>query len=1003
MAYLNRLFCCVILLWLVFLHVTANAAPATRLVLTKNGKPNATIVLARRTTKSVDFALQELQYHLHQITGTALPVAYDDQKVTGNRILLGESKATKALKLPGKVLGPQEYLVKFDPQTLVLMGKDDALYDDIEQRLPRVSGKFGRAVKFNGVNSYISLPDTGFNDDEGCMEAWVWMPAKAQSVDGTILRIDSTSPWSYHILQRLAETSSIDYRVYDGTTVMRVISKPVTEGWHHIKATHSISTGLLELFVDGISQGTTPYRVTRCAKSSMYMGGMPGEQDGKAGNAFVGLIDEVRISNSARHREATVLTEPLKKDSTTTLLLHLDEASSKPSEPPATPQSASAPGYFTNKGTLDAVYEFLERFCGVDWCAPGSIGLVCPKASSLVVQGYNIRTKPAFQYRWMTPTTLFMPTPSDVVSENDAAVWKYRMRLGGEPFWACHSYQGYYDRFLASYPEWFALGYTSPPPQMCYTNQGFIEQSAKDAREYFTTGNSYPGAAIAGNNFGLVPQDNNSWCKCALCQSKLNASEASNPQFSNGKASNYFFEYVNKVAALARTSDKSKWLSTLAYADYAYYPDKLTLEPNIALMMCLHTRNWWCPSMEKNDLKVFNQWVSKEGKKRPLYVWLYYNFPAMNAQLEEYAMFPGFFVHTMAKQTRMYHQAGIRGIFLEHSSEFGQTFLGDQLELYVQWHMALNPKLDLEKLIDRFFNGYYGKAAGPMKRLYLDMERVFTDVNTYPDDIKHSPAHQHQNRRLTYEYELTPKRLADYQGLINKARDLATSELEKRRVDYFDKGIVQPLADGMAKYQIYKQDIDSLAARSYDLTVPKLSTSASGDPGAVDWSKAVDIGSWRTVLGERSPRVISTKLAHDGQYLYIDLNEQMDTKKLITGPEVWRGDDWEMFFAAQRAKPYRQISIGPDGMFSASEYGANTPGWNPQVRTLSDTTSGQYWSCRVSIPLKDLVSESTVIGDSFYANFYRATGGSSNLMAWSPNFTASFHETSHMGKFTLAP
>ncbi|MHB1460144.1 MAG: DUF4838 domain-containing protein [Armatimonadota bacterium] len=1003
MAYLKRPFFCFLLLWMVSMHITANAASPTRLELVRKGKPNASIVVARRSTMSVDFALQELQYHLRQITGITLPVAYDDQKVTGVRILLGESKATKTLKLPGKPFSSQEYMLRFTPSTLVLMGKDDAIYDDIEQRLPRVPGKFGRATKFNGINSYVSLPDTGFTDDEGCMEAWVWMPAKSQPSDGTILRIDSTSPWSYHIVQRLADTSSVDYRVYDGTTVMRVISKPVTEGWHHVKATHSVQSGLLELFVDGASQGTTPCRITKCSKATMYMGGMPGDQDGKAGNAFVGLIDEVRISNSARSNEAAVLTEPLKKDSATTLLLHLDEASSKPSTPPATPQSISAPGYFTNKGTLDAVYEFLERFCGVDWCAPGSIGLVCPKTSSLVVQGYDMRTKPAFQYRWMTPITLLMPTSKDAVSENDAAVWKYRMRLGGEAFWACHSFLGYYDRFLGQHPDWFAQGYTETPPQMCYTNQGFIDQSAKDAREYFTTGKSYPGAAIAGNNFGLVPQDNNSWCKCALCQSKLNASEASNPQFSNGKASNYFFEYVNKVAALARTSDKSKWISTLAYSDYAYYPDKLTLEPNIAVMMCLHTRNWWCPSMEKNDRKVFNQWVSKEGKNRPLYVWLYYNFPAMNAQQEEYAMFPGFFVHTMAKQIRMYHQAGIRGIFLEHSSEFGQTFLGDQLELYVQWHMARNPNLDLEKLIDRFFNGYYGKAAQPMKKLYLDMERVFTDINTYPDDIKNSPAHQHQNRRLTYEYELTPKRLAAYQGLISNARDMASSEIEKRRVGFFVQGIIQPLAEGMAKYQLYKQDIASLAARSYDITVPKLGTSASGDPGTVDWSKATDIGSWRTVLGVKSPRVISTKLAHDGQYLYIELNEQMDTQTLITGSEVWRGDDWELFFAKQKAKPYRQISIAPDGKYSASEYGAITSSWNPQLRVLSDTNSSRYWSCRVAIPLKDLVSESTSGGDSFSANFYRATGGSSNLMAWSPNFTASFHETSHMGKFTLAP
>lgn len=998
-----RTFWCISLLLPLVLGLPTYTQASSPLILVKNKQARATIVVARRSTKSVDFALQELQYHIRQITGIRLPVAYDDQKVSGIKLLLGQSKATQALRLPGKPLKPQEYLLKFTPQTIVLMGKDDAIYDDIDKRLPRVPGKFGRAIKFNGVSSLVSIPNAGFTDDEGSMEAWVWIPAKPQPYDGTILRIDGTNPWSYHILQRLGTTNSFDYRVYDGVSVMRVISKPVSQGWHYLKATHSVRSGLLELFIDGISQSTTPYRVTKCAGATMYMGGMPGEQENRAGNAFVGIIDEVRISNSARPSEAQTPSQPFQKDNATSLLMHLDEATSRLSTVPLTPQSSSAPGYFTNKGTLDAVYEFLELFCGVDWCAPGTIGLVCPKSDNLVINGYDIRKIPAFKYRWMTPTALFMPTSKDVVSDNDAAVWKYRMRLGGEPFWACHSFQGYYDRFMASYPEWFAQGYASPPPQMCYTSPGFIDQSAKDAREYFSSGKSYPGAAIAGNNFGLVPQDNNSWCKCALCQSKLNASETNNPQFSNGKASNYFFEYVNKVAVQTRKTNPEKWISTLAYSDYAYYPDKLKMEPNIALMMCLHTRNWWCPSMEKNDRKVFNQWVSKENKKRPLFVWLYYNFPAMNAQLEEYPMFPGFFVHTMAKQTRMYHQAGIRGIFLEHSSEFGQTFLGDQLELYVQWHMALNPELDLEKLIDRFFDGYYGQAAKPMKQIYLDMEKVFTNPNTYPEYIRKSPAHQHQNRKLTYEYELTPKRLTYYQGLIKKAQALAVTGLQKQRVDYFNRGIMLPLAEGLSRYKLFKQDLGAISTKSYEVNVPKLNKSAQADLSKVDWSQCVDIGPWRSVMGERSPRVISTKVAHDDKYLYVEMNEQLDTTKLAVGPEVWRGDDWELFFAAQRAKPYRQISIAPDGRTASTEYGGSLLSWDPGVIVESQTSSGTNWSCRVAIPLAKLLPKPISTGDSFYANFYRATGGSSNLMAWSPNFTASFHETSHMGKFTLAP
>ena len=721
-------------------------------------------------------------------------------------------------------------------------------------------------------------------------------------------------------------------------------------------------------------------------------------QKNAAGNPFEGIIDEVRVSTVVRTVTAGGPTTPYKMDSDTALLFHLDEDSGRPAKFTGTPDSATAPDYFTEKGTMDAVYEFLERFCGVDWCAPGEIGLVCPKTSTLVVKGSDIRRHPAFRYRWMTPSGLYMISGKDRFPDNEATLWKYRMHIGGEPFWACHSFGGYYDRFLKTNPDWFAQGYSGEPPQMCYTNQGFIDQTIKDAREYFDTGKSYPGASISGPNFGLVPQDNGSWCQCPTCQAKFTESEKDNPQFSNGKRSNYLFEYVNKVAVETRKTNPKQWISALAYADYAYYPDKIKLEPNVSVMMCLHTRNWWCPSMEKNDMKVFNQWTNNEAGKRPLYVWLYYCFPALNANGDGYALFPGFFVHQMAKQTRMYHKAGIRGIFLEHSSEFNQSYLGDQLELYVQWRLADNPNQDLEKLIDKFFNGYYGKAAGPMKEMYLDIEKTFTDPSTYPDSIQKSPAHQHQTRQLTYECEATPERIAKYQKLIEQAKGLAGNANEIERIDLFDKALIQPLVEGIEKYKVYKLQLKASLPK---VVVPKIVVEKPGDIKAVDWSKALDLGKWSTVGGDPSDRKISSNIAHDGQFLYVELQEKLDTSKLVISGQVWGGDDWELFFAQKRESPYRQFVVDPNGKFGTIAYGEGKAEWISSATVASDTSTGNTWQVRVAIPLGSLLPTPLPAGGTFYANLYRATSGTSGLMAWSPNMKGSFHELSRMGEFTL--
>ncbi len=77
------------------------------------------------------------------------------------------------------------------------------------------------------------------------------------------------------------------------------------------------------------------------------------------------------------------------------------------------------------------------------------------------------------------------------------------------------------------------------------------------------------------------------------------------------------FNFVNKVAREIAKSHPTKWIAALAYSDYACYPAKIQVEPNVAVQLCLHTRNWWCPSMEANDRKTLRQW-REQAPARPL-------------------------------------------------------------------------------------------------------------------------------------------------------------------------------------------------------------------------------------------------------------------------------------------------------------------------------------------------------------------------------------------------
>ncbi len=773
------------------------ANSAQEFTLVRDGAPACTIVISAQATRSAQFAAAELWHHVKLITGAELPILTDEHKIAGPRILVGESKATVGFGLRGSDFADQEYLVRIAPQTLVLIGCDEQGPDKAESTDPGwIDGRFGKALSFNGKNQGSRVGDCGFEDAEGSLECWVRLSEATQPREGTILRLDGGGPWTYHILRRMENTDRVGYFTYDGEQVRAIVSEELAPGWHHLLATHSLSQGKAMLYVDGVKVGESQFVKSTCEGSALHVGGIAGDV---VGNPLHGHIDEVRVSNVVRD-PAFATGGPYEKDAATTLLLHLDEGSGPVRTGIGFAGGIQPPGFFDANGTLYAAYDLLERSCGVRWYAPGDIGTVYDKTSTLTVSGDELRRKPAMRHRWITPGPTYLPGPPDTVPAGEADLWKLRMRIGGESFWTCHSFSGYYDRFLQDHPDWFAQGYEGRPPQPCFTNEGFVAQLIQDAEDYFDGKGSQPGSANRGPYFGIVPEDNNSFCKCPTCQALMDEADRSNQQFSRGVASDYVWGLVNTVAKAVGKDRPDRWVAALAYADYAYYPRNVELEDNIAVQMCLHTRNWWAPKLAENDQMIFDTWVEKSGGKRPLYLWLYYNFPAFMDPVSHFKVFPGFFVHTAIQQMAMYHQAGIKGIFMEHSCEFGQSFLHDQLDMYVTLRLADDPNLDGEALVEEFFTRYYGAAAEPMKQLYLDIEQTYSDPKNYPPDVQTEDKHCHQSEEMAWKWLGTAERMERFAGYMARAHEAARTDIEKQRVQMFDEGIWQYMLQGRKDY-----------------------------------------------------------------------------------------------------------------------------------------------------------------------------------------------------------
>lgn len=101
------------------------ANPVT-LTLTADGEPAASIVIAPEANLAARFAAFELRDHVQRISGAVLPIVTDRAEATGLPILVGDSPATRALGLSNDHFTHQEYLIRFTPDALILMGRDKA-------------------------------------------------------------------------------------------------------------------------------------------------------------------------------------------------------------------------------------------------------------------------------------------------------------------------------------------------------------------------------------------------------------------------------------------------------------------------------------------------------------------------------------------------------------------------------------------------------------------------------------------------------------------------------------------------------------------------------------------------------------------------------------------------------------------------------------------------------------------------------------------------------------
>jgi len=378
-----------------------------------------------------------------------------------------------------------------------------------------------------------------------------------------------------------------------------------------------------------------------------------------------------------------------------------------------------------DRGTLYAVFDFLERQLGCRWWASGEQDITA--ATTITVPNLYFVEAPAFQYRsHFTRDAIADPVFATIMRQNGT----YQQQIAA---WGGHHeiLGPVHTHFLlvppsvhfASHPEWYTdpvtgLPCTSASPMPTSANSqlnlaapGLVAAVAAEALAWITAN---PDAGY----ISITENDNGNYCRCSSCVALRSV---------EGSQAGPNLHFVNQVAAIIHASSDFK-VETLAYRNTVAPPATITPAAGVAVRFAPlqsdfgHPLNseWNGPTplgslagyYQENAYDNLPDWADISGE---LLVWNYItNFT--------YTMLPFPNIQLLGEDLRFFAQNKVTGIFEQGDNYTGGVGDFVQLRTWVVSKMMWNPLMDQDVYIDEFLSGYYG-AAAPYLRDYIDLVR----------------------------------------------------------------------------------------------------------------------------------------------------------------------------------------------------------------------------------------------------------------------------------------
>lgn len=368
------------------------------------------------------------------------------------------------------------------------------------------------------------------------------------------------------------------------------------------------------------------------------------------------------------------------------------------------------------RGTLYAVYQFLEDYLGIRWFSPDCTRV--PKKDTLEIPEIDYRYNPTFRYRnCFVFTALQNP------------LWVVRNRLNacgfgpnpvldpyggpsghapaGHSFWNLIPAEEYFDE----HPEYFSLvnGERVNNRQICLSNPDVFRICKDKLRERLLNTGAI-GVDVAQNDcLGA--------CECENCRKideKYNAFSGS------------ILTFLNRLAEELSEEFPDKLLQTYAYQYGQTAPKGLKAHKNVAIWICSIEACFCHPhgtcDTVRRELRspdgrnpFFPRDIADWGEITDnLFVWNYdTNFRCF--------LMPHPNLHVLGPNLRFFRDHGVKGVFEQNCTTSPHTEM-QELRAYILAKCLWDPDYDDRTALEEFSDAYWGMAASPIRQ-YIDMLR----------------------------------------------------------------------------------------------------------------------------------------------------------------------------------------------------------------------------------------------------------------------------------------